>query len=216
MSLVSALAMAVACGGKTSAAQQIDETASGGHDAGVGPGRMPAGAGGGAGSRTHEGGTRGEGGSASLVPSVDLTPAGFPRCGALEPARANDCKGIDKIALTGPDVSSIVDGSIQVGELMDASVWVRNQDDLEHDDVCVGVVVDVPEIRPFTEPAAANPVRVGRLPAVDAAFIIDVARLLVGEVTPGTVATFTFWSTYVGTNCAGPTVSVRAPVRPWR
>jgi hypothetical protein len=32
------------------------------------------------------------------------------------------------------DVSSLVDGSIQVGELSAVFVWVHNQDDLEHED----------------------------------------------------------------------------------
>jgi len=211
--IVTVLAMAVACGGRATTAD--DETASGGHDAGSGPARMPAGTGGRAGNPTDPGGTSGAGGSVSTEPPLDLTPAGFPRCGTLEPARSNDCKGIDKIVLTGPRVSSMVDGSIQVGELSSVSVWVRNQDDRQHDDVCVGVVVDVPAIRLTTDRDATNPVRVGRLPSVEGAFIIDVANKQVGNVAAGTVATFTFWSTYVGTNCTGRTVSVSAPVQQW-
>jgi hypothetical protein len=140
------------------------------------------------------------------------TPSGFPRCGRLEPERANECEGIDKIALLDPDVSAMVDGSIQVGELGSVSVWVRNSDAVLHFDVCVGVRVDTPGIDVFTEDGETNPTVIGQINAGGTP-IVSPAYFQVGRVAAGTVARFTLWSSFRGTNCIGPTASVTAPVR---
>ena len=145
-------------------------------------------------------------------PLPNLMPSGFPRCGSLEQERADECEGIDKIALLDPDVSAMTDGSIQVGELGSVSVWVRNNDSVLHFDVCVGVRVDTPGIRVLTDDGETNPTVVSQISAGETP-IVSPAYFEVRNVAPGTVVRFTTWSSFRGTNCIGPTASVDALVR---
>jgi hypothetical protein len=141
-------------------------------------------------------------------PSTDnLTPSGYPRCGVLDPERADDCAGIDKILVLSPRVSAMVDGSIYTFQSGSAEVWVRNADEQDHRDICVGVLADAPGIQ-FTYP---SPVGVGIVPAGVTAIVVP-GDFTVADVEPGTTVRFTFWSTYYGTNCVGGTVSIDALV----
>ena len=193
---------------------------------GVG-GRGLGGFGAGAASETTSGGVAtsggaaiGLGGSAGTltvagtggVTSVDLTPGGLPRCGTLDPDRADACDNLELIVPLGPDVSSLVDGSIQVGELSRVFSWVANHDSMAHDDVCLGVAVNVPGITLYNDPNETNPLLLKNL-YPGATVIVTPAGKIVGDVAPGTIATFTFWTTYLGTNCIGPTVSVDTEVK---
>ncbi|MES1186956.1 MAG: hypothetical protein ABUL60_24290 [Myxococcales bacterium] len=142
---------------------------------------------------------------------MDLTPAGFPRCGSLDPSRADDCAGIDLIRPKDPHASSNVDGSIQIGESAPVSVWVENGDSIAHDNVCVGIAVDSPGVT-LAPDEETNPVAIGHLYA-GAIPIVTPAYFRVGSVKAGTVVRFTAWTTYEGTNCAGPTATVDALVK---
>lgn len=147
----------------------------------------------------------------AAVTDPNLTPSGYPRCGPLEPDRANDCDGIDKITLLDRSVSGMTDGSIAVGELGPVQVWVRNNDDVLHFDVCVGVRVDTPGILLLTDDGNTNPAFVGQINAGNTP-IVTVVDFSVQDVKPGTVTRFTLWPTFRGTNCVGPTASVTALV----
>jgi hypothetical protein len=164
-------------------------------------GSTPAGIGGGGGPIT----TGGAGGTGT-------TPAGYPRCGVLDPERADDCEGIEKILPFDPDVSLSTDGSIQIGESAPVSVWVRNGDDIDHDNACVGVVVDTPGINLEAEFDDTNPTRIGSM-APGFTPIITPAYFYVRSAEPGTVARFTTWTTFEGTDCVGPTATVEALVK---
>jgi hypothetical protein len=74
------------------------------------------------------------------------------------------------------------------------------------------VTVNVPGIELYSDPGETNPIAAGHL-YPGAVPIISPAGKIVGDVAPGTIATFTFWTTYQGTNCMGPTVSVDAEVK---
>jgi len=143
---------------------------------------------------------------------ADRTPAGFPRCGALDPERADDCSGIDTIALLDPRISSNVDGSIDVGELAPVDVYAENQGDTIVGRVCVGVVVDQKGINLWTDPGRTNPTVIGTLPAGGGGYVSP-AGFSVEHAMPGTIARFTFWSTFEGTNCSGPTTTAEVPVK---
>jgi hypothetical protein len=169
---------------------------------------------------TSGGAAMGPGGSAGTLTgagtgggsSVDLTRLRLPRCGPLDPDRADACNNLELIVPLGPDVSSFVDGSIQVGELSRVFSWVANNDSVAHDDVCLGVAVNVPGITLYNDPGETNPLLLKNL-YPGATPIVTPAGKIVGDVAPGTIATFTFWTTYFGTSCIGPTVAVDAEVK---
>ena len=143
--------------------------------------------------------------------NANLTPAGFPRCGQLDPTRADDCPNIELIALMDARVSSSVDRGLETGEGGPVDVWVRNGDTVDRNDVCVGVTVDNPGvgISPYQN---ANPTPVG-LMAPGGIFIVTAGYFRIDQVQPGTTVRFTTWTTYQGTNCIGPTATVDALVK---
>lgn len=196
--------MLLGCGGTTTGEVPRGEAPAAGSPSGGSAGSSPQAAAG--------GGSVGSGG-VDAMPDPNLTPGGFPRCGALDPARANDCTGIELITPMDPDVSSSVDGSIQVGESRSVSVWIKNGDAIDHDDVCVGVSVETPGITLSDE--APNPSKVGGMYA-GGIFTVSPAYFSVGKIESGNIAHFTIWTTYQGTNCLGPTTTAEALVRPYR
>jgi hypothetical protein len=174
-------------------------------------GSSSTGANGGAGgSATDLGGT---GGTTVVAgtPNANLTPTGFPRCGELDPTRADDCAKIELITLMDPRVSSSVDGGLETHEGGPVDVWVKNGDTIEHNDVCVGVTVDNPGVTlsPYQN---ASPTRVGIM-APGGIFIVTAGYFAVDQVDPGTTVRFTTWTTYQGTNCIGPIATIDALVK---
>ena len=161
---------------------------------------------------SDEAGAGGAGGAAE-VEEANLTPAGFPRCGELYPARADDCEGLEFLSATDLRVSSNVDGSIEVGLFSGVDVWFENNGELEYDNVCVGAMVDTPgiELSGYEDN--------GRVPFLidhvnpGAGFYLTVASLSVGSRAAGRTARFTVWTTFEGSNCLGPTATVDALVR---
>jgi len=91
------------------------------------------------------------------------------------------------------------------------SVWVENGDTVDHDNVCVGVAVDTPGVTVAPD-EGTNPTGVGHLYAGNVPTVTP-AYFHVGAVKPGTMVRFTTWTTYEGTNCAGPTATVDALIR---
>jgi hypothetical protein len=144
-----------------------------------------------------------------------IVPGGVVRCGAHDENRGDDCTGIDKIALLDPMVSALTDGSIVIGEFSSFHVWVRNNDDREHHDVCVGVIVETPGIELSEDTYTTNPTWAGLFYPGNTV-ILSPAYFAVLDVEPGTVARFTAWSGFEGTNCRGPTASVDALVKQWK
>jgi hypothetical protein len=103
-----ALALTIGCGGKVEHASR-DET--------------PAGGGSPSGADDASGTMGGAGGS---MDPAELTPGGFPRCGTLDPDRADACDDLDLIVPSGPSVSLFTDGSIEPGWTSSVSVYVEN------------------------------------------------------------------------------------------
>lgn len=193
------------CGGNTARQVERESTLAGASSGGGGTGGSSPLAGLGDAGLTASGGV-------DTGLDLNLTPSGFPRCGPFDPDRADDCEGIESITPRSPDVSSTVGGTIQVGESGPFHVWVENGDAVDHDDVCVGVAVDTPGIA-LTAEDGTNPRKLGQM-YPGGIFIITPAFFAVRNVEPGTIARFTTWTTYEGTNCLGPTATVDALVKP--
>lgn len=203
--LVGVVALALGCGGR--AAGWLPHGAAGATASGGGDGR-----GGTPSASGVAGGTR-AGGSGDVEAEIDanLTPSGFARCGAIDLDRADDCEGIELITPLDPDASSSTDGSISVGESSSFHVWVKNGDDIDHDKACVGVIVDTPGITLTPGDGETNPSVLGQM-YPGGVFIITPAFFAVRKVEPGTIARFTTWTTFEGTNCLGPIATVDVPV----
>lgn len=203
----------VACAGRSvSDGNSPSEGSSGSPSVGTGGatgGGSGRGGGGGTGGMREESAGRAGGGEDTLL------PGGFPRCGKRDAARAADCDGIDRIRPLDPSVSAMVDGSIQIGEFGGVSVWVENGTGRFVEDVCVGFVVDQPEIELTPDGFDQTHPRHTSLFAEDTS-IVGPANLRVGGVEPGTIAHFTAYVTFDGTDCVGPTASVDALVRDGR
>lgn len=151
-----------------------------------------------------------EAGAAGAMPVEETTASGFPICGTLDPDRENDCDNIDLIEPLSPDVSSLTTGEIQSLDITGVFVFVHNGDEQQHDDVCVGVTVDTPHIELYTEHDETNPTPLGRLTPGNTVGVSPASMRVDDRF--GYDATFTFWTTYVGTKCEGPTVSLVAHV----
>jgi hypothetical protein len=167
-----------------------------------------------AGSSGGDSAPAGSGGIVGGAAAENLTPDGFPRCGELDLARANGCEGLDLLVPSNPNVSGNADGSINVGLIVPLFVELSNADTIAHADVCVGVSVNVTAISLYTDGQSDELQPIGGMVLAGETITVTPATMQVGKVSPGTVATFTFWSTYVGTNCHGPTATVDALVRP--
>ena len=157
-----------------------------------------------------------DGGAAGQAGAPSVTRSGLPVCGELDPDRADDCENLELIYPRSPGVSSLTSGAIQVTEFGPVDVWIHNDDDVYHDDVCVGVTVDTSAVVILDHDDSSvpyQPLQVAGLTPGIIATITPADAYVVGPA--GGTATFTFWTTYVGTRCEGPSVSITAPIIPY-
>jgi len=221
------------CGGKSRSYVEANlevPSASGG--SGANGGAPSAGAGGGEPGNGATGGAGKTAGNRSASPEcsagattsdtgggADFDLSGFPACGKLDPTL--DCAGLTNIGLAEPGVGAFRDGSLQRGGGGTVSVWVENCDVVQHNDLCVGLAVNLPDISittngpeaPSGEPLA-DPVPIGGVEAGHGAHVTPFDIRVPATEEIGVTATFTFWVGRVGTRCVGTTVSVDTQIEP--